>query len=282
MLQIREIKGAANGFLLVIRLLMALTLLALSAPVSAASSSEQALRTRVEGLYGTLQRGDWGRAEKYLSKDSKLIFRNRAKTPVGKYEIQSIKLDPSGDSAAVGVLTPVYTGVVAGPVSAVQQTRWRLLRGRWYLELADPHAMPTPFSAPPRPQQASPPPPSLHPADLKFESTWASLGYVHKGEAKVARFAFTNVSQHVVTVAEVQTGGDLLKMKTQQKVFKPGEAGAFEFELNPSGLSFNVVQSLTLTVLLTTEPEHAYTHLTVAAILVPGSAPATGHSCAPR
>ena len=48
---------------------------------------------------------------------------------------------------------------------------------------------------------------------------------MHKGEVKVARFAFTNVSQRVVTVAEVQTGGDYLEMTTQQKEFKPGEAG---------------------------------------------------------
>jgi hypothetical protein len=242
----------------------------------AASSSEQALRTRVDQLYGALQQGDWRRVEKYLTKDSVPIFRSQAKRPVERYEIHSIKLEPSGDSAAVEVQIPSYTGFGAGPIPSIQDTRWRLIKGRWYVQLANPRALSTLFPGSPT-QQPSSPPLSAGSKDLKFQDTWAGLGYVHKGEVKVARFAFTNVSQHVVRVADVQTGGDILKMKTQQKEFKPGEAGVFEFELNPSGLSFNIEQALTLTVLLTTEPEHAYTQLTIGAILVPGSAPAPGH-----
>jgi hypothetical protein len=118
---------------------------------------------------------------------------------------------------------------------------------------------------------ASSPPPSLHSTDLKFQSTWASLGTIHVGEVKVARFAFTNVSQRVVTVSVGQTSCDCLRLKTTQKEFKPGEAGAVEFELDPSGFNFSVKSALTLTVMLATEPEHALTQLTFAAVLMPGS-----------
>ena len=271
--QIRVIKGGARGFVLDIAFLT-LSVLALSPQVNAKSSSEQALRTRVDQLYSAYQQGDWARAEKYLTKDSLPIFRNQVKVQLQSYEIESIKLEASGDSAVVEVQIPVYTGVGPAAIPSTIKTRWRLSKGRWCLQLPDPRAMPAFFNGPP--QQASPPPPSRGSRDLKFQSTWAGLGFVHKGEVKVARFGFTNVSQRVVTVAEVQTGGDMLKLKTQQKEFKPGEAGVFEFELNPSGLRFNVEQALTLTVLLTTEPEHAYTQLTIGAILVPGSAPAAG------
>jgi len=89
----------------------------------------------------------------------------------------------------------------------------------------------------------------------------------------VARFAFTNVSQRVVTVSVRQTSCDCLRLKTQQKEFKPGEAGVIEFELDPSSLSFDIQSALTSTVMLQSEPEHAYTELTIAAVLSPGTAP---------
>jgi hypothetical protein len=88
---------------------------------------------------------------------------------------------------------------------------------------------------------------------------------------KVARFAFTNVSQRVVTLADIQTDCPCLRIKSQQREFKPGEAGALEFELDPSSFSFDTKTALTLTAALDTEPEHARTQLTVRAVLMPGS-----------
>ena len=254
-------------------LLTALSLLAAGGPLAYASTSEEALRGRVEQLYGALQQGDWRQVEKYLTKDSKPIFRNQPKKAVAGYQIQSIKLEASGDSAAVVVLIPAFAGFTPGPVQIPETTRWRLVKGNWYLQLSSPpHGTRSPFGMPPQ-ERPSLPPPSLHFTDLKFESTWASLGIIHKGEVKVARFVFTSVSQRVVTVSEGQTSCDCLHLKTAQKEYKPGETGVIEYELDPSGMSFDVKSALTLTVMLATEPEHAYTQLTIAAVLSPGPAP---------
>jgi len=250
--------------------LAALSVLAASLQVMAASSSELALRNRVEQLYSALQQGDWRRVEKYLTKESRPIYRAQPKKAVAGYQVDSVNLDPSGQSAAVVVRVPGPPGMIAGPpVFIPQTTRWRLVSGRWYMELPNPHAAQT-LPGPSAQEQASAARISLQSTDLKFQSTWASVGFVHKGEVKVARFAFTNVSQHTVTVADVKTDCPCVRMTSQQKEFKPGDAGVLEFTLDPSTLSFNAKLALTLTATVETEPEHALTQLTIAAALTPG------------
>ena len=92
----------------------------------------------------------------------------------------------------------------------------------------------------------------------------------------MARFPFTNVSQHVVRLVEVQTGGDYLRLKTQQKEFKPGEAEVLEFELDPSVLGMNTEQALSLAVALKTDPGGVYTRLTIGAVFEPAAAAPRG------
>ena len=252
-------------------LFVVIGLLAAGAMLRAASSNEQALRARAEQLYSALQRGDWRQAEKYLSKESRPIFRNQPKRVLAGYQIESVKLEANGESAAVVVGVPPPPGMMPRrPAFLPQTTHWRLVRGRWYLELPQPGAGGLPSNQLAQ-ERASTARLSLHPKDLKFQFTWQSVGYVHKGEVKVARFAFTNVSQHVVTLANVQTDCECLRMKSQQKEFKPGEAGALEFELDPSSFRFDTKTALIVTAALDTEPEHARTQLTVNAVLVPGS-----------
>jgi len=282
MIQDRKIETKAKSCLLCVGFLTVVSLCVTSVSAKVASSSEQALRERAEQLYGALQRGDWRQAEKYLTKESKPVFRNLAKKPVAAYEIQSTKLDANGETAVVVVQIPVAAGFAPIPMRFPQTTHWRLVKGNWYLQVSESHATTPPAlgmtgARPP----ASSPPPRLRSKDLKFESSRVSVGYVHKGEVKVAVFPFTNVSQHVVTVSVGQTGCDCLRLKTAQKDFKPGEAGGIEFELDPSTLNFDVRQALTLTVLLETEPEHAVTELTILAALTPDSAEAMSPSSTP-
>jgi len=97
------------------------------------------------------------------------------------------------------------------------------------------------------------------------------LGETHGSEMKVARFPFTNISNHNVSLAEVEISCDCLRLKTQQKEFKPGEAGVIEFEFNPSSLQSDRVQALTLAVVVKTQPENAVTKLTMGTALVPDS-----------
>jgi len=255
-------------------LLTALCLLAAGVPVMASSSSEEALRTRVEQLYAAEQQGDWSRAEKYLTKESKPIFRSQAKKQVLAHQIQSIKLDPGGDTASVVVQIPIFAPLTPQPVSASQTTQWRLVKGVWYLELSkpDPNAMQSLLGTARRPPTPALPPPAIS-TELKFQTTWVGLEYVHRGEVKVARFPFTNVSNHEVAIEVIQLGCDCLRMKTQQKEFKPGESGVLEFEFDPSHLQFNVEQPITIAVVLKTQPGGAQGRLTIAAMLEPGDGP---------
>ena len=183
-------------------------------------------------------------------------------------------MDPGGEKASVVVQIPVRTAFAPQPIITSQTTNWRLVHGVWYVEILrpDPHAMDSLFNPPPHPPASAPPAPRQSPA-LKFQSTWAGLGYIHQGEVKVARFPFTNVSQHTVKLVEVQTGGDCLRLKTQQKEFKPGEAGVLEFELDPSVLGRNTEQALSLQVVLKTDPGGVYTTLAIGAVFEPGAAP---------
>jgi len=264
-------KGLAGEGIRRAGLFVVIGLLAAGATLRAASSNEQELRTRVEQLYSALQRSDWRQAEKYLTKESRPIFRNQPKRALTGYQIESEKLEANGESAAVVVGIPAPLGMTPGrPIFIPQTTHWRRVRGRWYLELPQAAHGGSPSNQLAQ-EQAPTPPLSIYPKDLKFKYTWVTVGYVHKGEVKVARFDFTNVSQHAVTLADVQTDCPCLRMKSQQKEFKPGEAGALEFEVDPSSLSFNTKTALTVTAVLDTEPEHARTQLTVNAVLMPGS-----------
>jgi hypothetical protein len=98
----------------------------------------------------------------------------------------------------------------------------------------------------------------------------------------VARFSFTNISQHTVRLVEVQTGDDCLRLKTQQKEFKPGEAGVLEFELDPSVLGWNTTQALSLDITLKTDPGGVYTTLDLGAVFEPTAAPPPTPSGASR
>jgi hypothetical protein len=272
--QKKVIKGRVHGRFPVAGLLALLCLLAAGVPVSASSSSEEALRTRVEQLYAAYQQGDWSRVEKYLTKESKPIFRGQEKKPVLAHQIQSIKLDPGGNTATVVVQIPLFVPMTPGPASVPLTTQWRLVKGAWYLELArpDPNALQSMLGTGGRPSTPAPPPPPVV-TDLKFKSNWVGLEYVHHGEVKVARFPFTNVSNHEVAVEVLQLGCDCLRLKTQQKQFKPGESGVLEFELDPSNLQFAVEEPLTIAVLLETQPGGGRGRLTIAALLEPGAGP---------
>jgi hypothetical protein len=278
MLQIKAIKQKVDAYVPVAGLLAVLCLLAEAVPLAASLSSEEALRTRVEQVYAAYQQGDWSRVEKYLTKESRPSFRSRAKKPVLAYKIQSIKLDLGGDTASVVVLIPVLAPMMSQPVATPQTTQWRLVKGVWYMELfkPDPSAMQSLLGGAPRPSAPAPPPPIIS-AELKFQTTWVGLEYVHRGEVKAARFPFTNVTNHEVSVEITQLGCDCLRLKTQQKAFKPGESGVLEFEFDPSNLQFQVEQPITIGIMLKTQPGGAQAKLTIAAMLEPGNEPPPKH-----
>ena len=242
----------------------------------AASSSEEALRARVEQCYNALQRGDWQKAEKYFTKDSKSLFRSQTNglKPLMAYQIKSIKIEPDGRTASVVVQVPMVSTVVPHPILVPKASLWRLINRVWYMDLprADPNATAALISM--APKVMKPGPALVFSTDLKFESTWCGLGKIEGNEAKVARFPFTNVSTHVVTLSEIQLGCACLRLKTQQKEYKPGESGTLEIEFDPSGLGVNSQTSFMQDIIIKTEPGGAYAKLVVGALLAPAPAPA--------
>jgi hypothetical protein len=227
----------------------------------------------VAGCYAALQQGDWQKVEKYLTKDSKPLFRDQSKKPVTAFQIQSIKIEPDGRTATVVVQVPIVTGVTPNPIFVPKTSLWRMVGHTWYMELPkpDPNATRSLFDL--TPKVVSSTSAVLFSRDLKFEALWRSLGVVQGGGTQVARFPFKNVSTHVVTLADIQLGCDCLRLKTPQMVYQPGESGALEIEFDPSKLSINRDQSFAQDILFKTEPGGGYVKLTIAAVLISSPAP---------
>ena len=132
------------------------------------------------------------------------------------------------------------------------------------MELAPPDLNPaaTLFS---KPKNALPPRPVVQ--ELEFKTEWFGLGNIQPGKVLVARFPFTNVSKHVVAIAEVINGCDYLRVKEQHKEYKPGESGVLEMELDSSSPALRVPQALTLTVVVKSSPGGGLTRLTLSGIV---------------
>lgn len=239
------------------------------------STSESALRARVEQLYSALQANDWTKVETFLTDDSKETYRQQAKSGVKGFEIKSVKLDPDGQKATVIVEIPVWGPGAPGPIAVEKTSQWVIVSGVWYVQLpkSDPNLLKEMFQAPPRTAFGGKP--LTLSQDLKFQSTWVGAGYFRPGEISVARFPFTNVGKHPVSLVEVQTGSDCLQLKTRQKEFKPGESAVLEFAFDPSCLgTISIPTGLTQTVLLKTEPGDAWVKLTIAGRLMPAGSDA--------
>ena len=273
--QMSVLKNTVRRCFLAASLLAVCYVLAPGALVMASSSSEEALRARVEQCYSALQQGDWRKVEKYLTKGSREIFRDQTKRPPLGYRIQSIKLEPDGRTASVVVLVPLVTAAMPKPMPIPKTTLWRLVSGAWYMDLLpspDPSAQEWLFgtAAVTTPQGRSP---SLVSQDLKFDSTWVSVGVIEDSKPRVARFTFTNVSTHAVTLSEFQLGCDCLRLKTEQKEYQPGQTATLEFEFDPSRFGVDTEESFNQGVMIKTEPGGAYVKLTIAALVAPAPKP---------
>ncbi len=253
-------------------------LLVPGSPVKADSSSEEALRRRVDECYTALQRGDWKKVEKYLTKDSKPIYRGQIKKPLTAYRIDSIKIDPDGQTASVVVLVPLVSVTIPKPIFVPRTNVWRLVDHGWYLELprAGADAQQWLANMAPPAVKPTPTPVALLSKDLKFDTLWRGIGVEEGGGTGVARYPFKNVSTHVVTFTDFHLGCDCLRLKTTQMEYKPGESGALEVEFDPSKLAVSGPQSFTQDIVIKTEPGGAFIKLTFAAIVTPKSAPSSG------
>ncbi len=230
---------------------------------------EQALRARVEEFYSFLQAGQLAEAEQYVAEDSKANFRNRPRSLFMDPQLDSVKIDPDGQNASVGVKMQVFTHFSAKPVPVNSVTRWRLVDGAWYLLVPKPEATDIRAMFGPQPGRGATP---ITPEQeqLKFKGHRYMLGHVQPGQVKVARFPFTNVTDHEVKITAVQTGCDCLKVKTEKKVYKPGESGELAIEFSAGGREFEYLQ----TIIVRTDPGNLMTHLNISGYLLPPPRPA--------
>jgi hypothetical protein len=268
-------KTRANALIPAVALLVMVWMSWGAFPLSGQSATEEALRTRVEELYTALQQGNLALAELYVTKESRQVLVGGGKTPPLAHAIQSIKVDPAGDTATVVVSVTNIIPMIGQPISTPQTTHWRLLEDVWYAELPkpDPQALQKPFTTPQPRLPASALRARVHSKDLKFDYFFFSLGEMYGDDVKVARFPFTNISDHNVTISDVKTT-EYTRLKTQQKEFKPGEAAVLEFAVEPPALSAeDIPEAFSQTVLVTTQPENAVTTLTIGAGLYPPRTP---------
>ena len=275
MVQISGIRRKTAGPPLPIRWTLLLCLLVVPVCAKAAATSEEALRARVEECYNALQQGDWRKAEKYLTKESKPAFRNQSKKPIPGYEIQSIKIEPDGKTATVTVAVPIVSATTPRPIFVPRPTTWRLMGHAWYMDLPRPEPGGQQLAMGSRPPAVRPGSGLVPSKDLRFASSWSGLGEVPTNAVKVASFSFTNVSTHVVTLSDFHLGCDCLRLKTKQMEYKPGESGTLEIEFDRAKLAVSIEQSFEQDIIFQTNPGGGSVRLTISALLLaPSPAPA--------
>jgi len=144
-------------------------------------------------------------AEAYLTQESKENFRYQKRNPFLGFEIKSVKLDASGKSATVLlVLQTLMPTSPTTPVPISSSMNWRLVDGVWYAVVPKPdlNAWKSMFSS----QTGAAATPVPRPEELKFKGHTYNYADIPRGQVKVARFPFKNVTDHAVTITEVVTG----------------------------------------------------------------------------
>jgi len=242
---------------------LGLTTLAALPAVSQNTDQEKALRTRVEEFYGLMQYGRWTRAEAYVTEDSLESYRDQNKNPFLGFQIESAKIDPDGQNATVVVQMKFFAGVPPVQMAAVKTTRWRRVGGEWrvVVQARDPNAMQALFATLSGKTAAE----EVAREELEFKGHTYNFANIQPGQIKVARFPFTNVTDHVVTITDVATGCPCLRLKTEQKVYKPGESGEIAIEFDPADYEKGYAQ----TIVVKTEPGNLRTNLSVTGYIVP-------------
>lgn len=231
----------------------------------AASAQEQALRRRVEDFYSLLQLARWNEAETYITEDTRENFRQETKVPFLGFQVESVKLDPGGQSGTgVVQLQVIVAGFPSGPMPVVKTTHWKLVDGSWHVVIPkrDPNALKALFNPAPGNGSSRPAPPA---EQLKFKGHTYNLAQIPPGKVKAARFPFTNVTDHVVSIADVATGCECLKVKLEKKDYKPGESGELVVEFDPSNFEREYAQ----TIVVKTDPGSLITYLMVKGDVIP-------------
>jgi len=247
--------------------------MAASTPSAQASQAEQALRKRVEEFFSFWQAGNWTKAEEYVTEESKQAFLAEKKGTLPRVEVDALDLSEDQQRAKATVRIYITSPFSPKPFPFTKTTEWRQVNGVWFCDwLASTGGAGKDLSDI-RKEGMSPPAAE----QLKFKGHKYGLGQVWPKQIKAARFPFTNVTDHEVKLASIDTGCKCLQAKTEKKVYKPGETGELVVEFNPAGYKERYVQ----TIVVKTDPGDITTYLMVGAYVVPPSPP-PGQSRAPK
>ena len=260
-MQRESVRLCRSGWLWLAGVLWACTLSPALSPSPQSLKQDQAFGTRVAEFYNLVLQGALFRAEAYVTEESRDLFRNQSRNsflgsnPVVGFKIDSVKLDPDGQGATAVVTVETFTQFSPTPLAVPRTSRWRLVKGAWYLVMSKPEPK-TPgqdslFSTPSKPKP--------QPEELKFKGHRFGFGIVQPGEIKTARFPFTNVTNHAVKLTAVLTSCECLQVKTEKKEYKPGESGELLIEFNPEGYEHLYYQ----TIVVKTDPGDVRTNLDV-------------------
>jgi len=233
------------------------------------ADQEKAVRARVESFYTLLQTGKLLQADAYVTEGSRERFRDQGFRPILSFEIQSVKLDPSGKAATAAILVESMSALMASPVQRVETLQCQLVDGVWYVEIpkASETTLGTPFTTMPS-HAGSPATPAKE--ELKLKGHTYLLGKVYTGHTKTARFPFTNTTDHVVTISKLDPGSECLKVRALKKSYQPGESGEVVVDFDPG----NRLLDFSQTMVLTTDPGGIITYLTVKAYIITPPTPA--------
>jgi hypothetical protein len=220
-------------------------------PQQAGTTPEKALRGRVEEFYGLMQTSRWAKAEEYVTQETRENFHNSQRGPFLGFEVESVKIDPAGRLANVAVRMHLFTPYSRTPIVLPRTSRWHLVVGTWYVEAPAPPPGPEGLMTLAKQEQ--------RPPALEFKGTRYTLGVLQPGQVKTARFPFANITDHVVTITDVLTDCECLRLKTEKKEYKPGESGELAIEFDSTGRQDFYEQ----TILVKTAPGGATAYLKV-------------------
>ena len=233
---------------------------AIAAVQEPAADPQQVLRSRAEQLFRLLQMRQFSQAEEYLTKDSIEAFRKQTNGPFLSFQVSSVKIKPGGQTATAVIDLTLMAPGIPMPMVYPRSTAWRQEEGVWRMVAADPNAPSKTPASPPRDPSAKP-----LPEQLQFKGHRYLFEGVKKGDVRVARFPFTNATDHVVRIEEIATGCECLQVKTTKMEYQPGESGQLDIEFNSAGYQFTYSQ----TIVVTTNPGEAPILLRIDAQVIP-------------
>jgi hypothetical protein len=218
---------------------------------------EKGLQDRVAIFYGYLKDHRKTEAERYVTKDTLDDFRLM---PVGDFlaaQIDGMKISPDGKTAEVGIVLTISQANLPAPFAMPRKTNWRLDSDGWKIVIPK-QGMTSSTEMMFRSNTKSKP-------DLVFVKPVQDLSPIKQGEKKIARFAFSNSSDHPVRVLAMLSDCDCLSLKSPKKTYAPGESGEIEVEFDSSNFKYAYAQ----TVVVVTDPGEQKVNLLVNAMVDP-------------